>query len=147
MITDLPLNSFLEKVAFFNSKIIIEKAGCWRWLGQKTMNGYGKIGFGQRKTKYAHRFSYSLFREEIPHPLVIDHLCKNRLCVNPDHLEVVTLGENSRRGGWHLVSNGNRSKMTHCLRGHEFNALNTYYDKKNHRYCRVCSRMRKRGQK
>src|SRR6202030_118623 len=67
-------------------------SGCWLWLGACNEFGYGKFG----KVK-AHRFSYEREKGPIPDGLEIDHLCRNKSCVNPDHLEAVTHGENRRR--------------------------------------------------
>ena len=78
-------------------------SGCWLWIGDCTMRGYGRIKV-QRKETYAHRASYELFIGKIPAGLVVDHKCRTLCCVNPDHLEPVTQGENVRRGnaGWNL---------------------------------------------
>jgi hypothetical protein len=65
---------------------------CWQWTGT-TSNGYGKYG-----SIWAHRFSWELLRGPIPHNLEVDHLCRNRGCVNPEHLEIVSHRENVRRG-------------------------------------------------
>jgi len=80
-------------------------SGCWGWTGAKTKaeNGYGQFrgGEGQgrrRKRVVAHRFAYELAVGPVPHGLVLDHVCRNRLCVNPDHLEPVTMRENTARG-------------------------------------------------
>lgn len=84
--------------------------GCWLWIGALRGNNYG--GFSN---VYAHRWAYELYREEIPIGLTIDHLCGVKLCVNPWHLEVVSLRENILR------SNGitaQYAKRTHCKSGH-----------------------------
>lgn len=71
---------------------------CWIWLGNPDREGYGRF-YIDRKTGYmAHRYSYALAKGPIPRGLVLDHLCQNPSCVNPKHLEPVTIGENIRRG-------------------------------------------------
>lgn len=79
---------------------------CWLWQGCVGNHGYGVLGAGGRggKVLLAHRVAYALFVDDIPEGMTIDHLCANRRCLNPDHMEVVSLGENSRRGcarRWH----------------------------------------------
>lgn len=120
----------------FESKFHIqykkEKNGCWVWQAGKTDTGYGMFWTGKR-TIGAHRISYVLHKGLIPKGMCIDHLCKNRACVNPDHMEVVTRGENARRGD-HA-----ESKKTHCAKGHPYDEKNTYWYR-NHRICRTCAR-------
>lgn len=72
------------------------ETGCWNWTGGTT-KGYGSFTHPGRKKCYAHRYSWELHRGTIPDGLVIDHLCRNTRCVNPDHLEPVTQQENVRR--------------------------------------------------
>lgn len=75
----------------------VDKTGrCWLWTGRKDVNGYGDILFKGRRS-LVHRVAWMLLRGEIPEAMTIDHLCMNKACVNPDHLEVVTRGENARR--------------------------------------------------
>lgn len=94
---------------------------CWDWTAALDVGGYAKFSHHQRKFK-GHRVSYTWFRGSIPEGLVLDHLCRNRICVNPNHLEIVTIGENVLRGETIPVSLALR---THCEQGHEFTLENT----------------------
>ena len=119
---------------------------CWNWIARHTANGgYGTIQIGGRAGSFvrAHRYAYELLAGPIPAGLQIDHLCRNRLCVNPAHLEPVTQQENIARGdaGAHYGS------RTHCKWGHPFDETNTGYRKNGGRYCRACARRRYREQR
>lgn len=122
------------------------QTGCWNWMrSTKGPNGYGQIGEGGHDCRIllAHRVSYEIHKGPIPKHLEIDHLCRNRGCVNPEHLEAVTRRTNLLRGD---TITARRAAQTHCLRGHEFTAENTYRSTRGTRECRSCKleRMRKR---
>ena len=114
---------------------------CWRWVGSKggSKSRYIRFTLGGRygKAVLAHRFSYGLANGPIPDGLTIDHLCRNTQCVNPDHLEAVTMGVNVLRGNTITAEN---AAKTHCNRGHEFTEENTRIEGKGLRRCRTCRR-------
>lgn len=114
---------------------------CWLWMGVIKKTGYGEFKVSGRPV-LVHRFSYERFVGPIPPGLVVDHLCRVRHCVNPEHLEVVTLGENVLRGEGTTAVN---FRKTHCFRGHEFTVANTYVNTKGARVCRACQRVRARA--
>ena len=110
---------------------------CWLWTGATGGgSGYGQIwtyaGLGP-----AHRVAYLLLKGPIPHGLVLDHLCRTPACVNPDHLEPVTMRENILRG---VGPSAHWSKRTHCEHGHEYTPQNTYITPHGARNCRTCHR-------
>ena len=109
---------------FFAKVIRINDSSCWEWIGG-CANGYGSFFFNGRHIK-AHRFAYELFVGEIPPHLEIDHLCRNRRCVNPTHLEPVTRSENIRRGLLPDIGRQYQESKTHCPQGHPYNEANTY---------------------
>lgn len=136
----------LERLA---GNISVSFSGCWEWLGSLQPNGYGTLGVGQRslgqkRTLYAHRVSYEIFIGKIPTGLDLDHLCRNRRCINPMHLEPVTRSINNKRGiGATILGKINASKKF-CKNGHQFNAENTRHRKSGGRACRICENSRRR---
>lgn len=125
--------------------------GCWRWKQRLTGNGYGQFSVSGRAI-YAHRVAYVLNGGVIPDGYVIDHLCRNRWCVNPVHLEPVTQRENARRGirpksgatRRNILPLG-RATATHCGRGHEWNTRTTYLSPSGTRNCRLCANALRRA--
>lgn len=106
---------------------------CWRWTGYLNAGtGYARYG-----SKNVHRVVYVLARGPVPRGLVIDHLCRNRWCINPDHMEAVTNWENTLRGEGPIAMNARR---THCAQGHPFDEKNTWTNSIGHRKCRQCNR-------
>ena len=113
----------------------VDKTGaCWIFTGARTDRGYGVIPVARTSVR-AHRVTYEHFVGPIPAGLVLDHLCRNTSCVNPDHLEAVTQRENVLRGNAPTAAN---ARKTHCIRGHEFTPENTYAKKGGGRACRRC---------
>ncbi len=110
---------------------------CWVWQGGLAAAGYGMLTVDSKRC-YVHRLSYELRVGPIPEGAEIDHLCRNRACLNPHHLEPVSHRENLRRGI--------KGKLTtHCPRGHEYNEENTYFRKNSEaRVCRLCAKIKDR---
>lgn len=118
---------------------------CWNWTATRCRGGYGQFRL-DGKIQRAHRVSYLHLVGEIPAGLELDHLCRNRACVNPDHLEPVTRRENTIRGAAGEVNARRELSRTHCKRGHAFDEQNTLWSK-GRRYCRPCRAIREAAYK
>lgn len=115
------------------------KTNCWMWLGSTMTNGYGNVQWAG-KVRPVHRVVYEKYFGQVPAGLDLDHLCRQRLCCNPFHLEPVTRAENCRRSPYTFKAQ--------CRNGHDMTPENVYEKRlvsgKTARYCRICSRAAQR---
>ena len=134
-ISEQQTNNFHAKYKIFNT--------CWIWQGNVDRYGYGTL-YLNGKTVKAHRISYYLKYKYLTDGLVLDHLCRVRDCVNPAHLEEVTVSTNNKRGDCGKAVGQWQKNKTHCPQGHIYNEKNTVYRKNNSclsgyaRRCRIC---------
>lgn len=114
------------------SRVLIDN-GCWNWLGQLNVNGYGRLMVAGRQVA-AHRLVYELLTGPINEE-TLDHLCRNRRCVRPGHLEQVPNRVNVLRG---VGVTARHARKSHCHRGHPLSGGNLQLDPDGHRQCRTC---------
>lgn len=132
-----PIERFAEKLRALDN-------GCVEWTAYVGKNGYGRF-YVDGRGALAHRWSYQFHVGPIPSGLVIDHLCRNTRCVNPDHLEAVTASENVRRGTGPQIAVERYRAITHCPQGHPYTDENTYRGGRG-RTCITCKRAKRREQ-
>ncbi len=109
---------------------------CWEWNGPVAANGYGKATI-RKKTMLAHRVFFTHFVGEIPDGHQIDHLCRNRKCVNPAHLEAVLPEVNIARG---ISPSAQNAGKLYCIHGHSLQGENLYVTPDGRRQCKTCRR-------
>ncbi len=128
----------LKDVDRFWSKVLKLPSGCWEWQATRDWSGYGRFSFGGRPWQ-AHRVAWELTHNRaIPDALQLDHVCRNRGCVNPDHLEAVTVRVNVLRG---LGPTARYARRTHCAQGHPFTGDNFKLNGSGRR-CRLCMKQK-----
>jgi hypothetical protein len=126
-----------EQERFWAKVDVGHPLGCWTWTAALT-NGYGVFSLDGRKLIAAHRYAYMQLRGPIPDGMVIDHLCRNPPCVNPDHLEVVTRSDNVLRG---YGQSAQHARTGLCKNGHVIAGDNVYAaPSTGKRRCRTCMR-------
>lgn len=112
-------------------------ADCWTFTGHRQANGYGKVGIEPGVTQYVHRVVWEALVGPIENGGVIDHLCRNRACCNPDHMRVTT-NRGNVLAGYGLGAQAVRTNR--CAKGHEYTEANTRITTKGTRQCRACHR-------
>lgn len=127
----------LDRIA---ARLIVEDSGCWTLTGSTSSTGYHSIGVNGT-THNAHRWLYEVVVGPVPEGLQLDHLCRNRACVNPDHLEPVSQSENLLRGDGFSGVNARKSV---CVNGHDLVGHNVMIRKDGWRNCRECHNARRR---
>lgn len=118
-------------------RIAVSPTGCWEWQ-LSTVDGYGQISVG-KKIVAVHRVALAIARGAgWPRHLQVDHLCRNRVCCNPEHLELVSGAENTRRGISGEINGERQRRKTHCPQGHSYKEHGYAHPKTGHRHCKTC---------
>lgn len=127
-------------------KCYAAESGCWQWIGAQNRKGYGQLFF-RGKLWVSHRVAYTIFVGEIPEGMTVDHLCFNKGCINPAHLEPVTALENTqraKRAGRHRPST--QYPPGYCAAGHQYTEDNVAIRPDGRRRCKMCARLKRRRQ-
>lgn len=125
----------MDVIERLHKKIEVSSGGCWEWKACLTKAGYGQIRI-DGKTLYTHRVTYQHYKGILVPRLELDHLCRNRKCCNPEHLEQVTRKINQHRG---FSPAGIQARQTHCKRGHPFIPENMINRSNGRRICKICA--------
>ncbi len=133
----------MDKLEKLLSRVDVDPTGCWVWTGP-TNQGYGRTTKQPNGAQLVHRIVYELMVGPIAAGLTLDHLCRNRACCNPGHLEPKTIKDNVLAGEGACAKH---ARKTHCKRGHEFTPENTGKASKGGRYCIICSRAAAKAQR
>lgn len=118
-------------------RIAVAENGCWEWTHTKLPHGYGRVRINGPQY-YTHRLAVEVWKGPIPVGFEVDHLCRNRSCCNPDHLEAVPQRTNILRSTNFAAE---KFAQSSCINGHEFDAINTYIAPNGTRKCRECRRV------
>lgn len=140
MVKPMPIEALALPLRFW-AKVKLNSSGCLEWMGARNNLGYGHFRW-EGRTRGAHRVAYQILIGAVPDGLQLDHLCRNRACVDVDHLEPVTASENVRRGLIPEIRRQQHAHVTHCPQGHAYAAPNLQITKAGHRKCRECQRLR-----
>jgi hypothetical protein len=125
----------VPKLTLYIKHTITNINGCILWTGAREKSGYGNIDY-QKKRYKAHRFAYEIFIGPIPKNKELDHICRNKSCVNPEHLRAVTHQENMLNSAYMDRANA----RTHCKNGHEL-AIFGYRSRTNSKRCKGCDKL------
>lgn len=128
---------FFYTAAYLMARCEVNDDDCWIWQGAKDSTGYGYVGRNQTGSRSVHRVMYIIKYGMVPKELDLDHKCRSKHCINPDHLEPVTRSENLRRGY------KARGELKACHRGHPY-VEGSYYDYGRGKMCKECLRVAER---
>ncbi len=141
MITEYQTPRIQRHEKLFLSKAVKTPSGCLEWTGYLDKDGYGKFGmWGMWDETHCHRISYKMFKGEIDEGMVVDHVCRNRKCINPDHLRLVTPRQNVLENSNGVAAKNKKKKV--CKRGHLLTGENVRIDERGNRWCYECHRER-----